>query len=99
MSDKGLKKAVLIGAIIGGVVTLGIALSMDLFFSDTLQGSWRDAAAKDVTRMFGPACGHNTFAVMLVLTVVMAFLAGFGAMMGAAAGLIMNRFFKMLLKL
>jgi hypothetical protein len=29
----------------------------------------------------------------------MAFLAGFGALMGAAAGLIMNRFFKVLLKL
>lgn len=98
MSDKGLKKAVLIGAVIGALVTLGIALSMDLFFADTLQGSWRDAAAKDVTRMFGPDCGRNVFAVTLVLAVVMAFLAGFGAMMGAAAGLIMNRFFKMLLK-
>jgi hypothetical protein len=99
MSDKGLKKAVLIGAIIGAVVTLGIALSMDLFFADTFQGSWRDAAAKDVTRMFGPACGQNVFAVALVLVVVMSFLAGFGALMGAAAGLIMNRFFKVLLKL
>jgi hypothetical protein len=99
MSDKGLKKAVLIGAIIGALITLGIALSMDLFFSDTFQGSWRDAAAKDVTRMFGPACGQNVFAVTLVLGVVMSFLAGFGALMGAAAGLIMNRFFKVLLKL
>jgi hypothetical protein len=98
MSDKGLRKAVLIGAIVGALVTLAIALSMDLFFADTLQGSWRDAAVKDVTRMFGPACGQNVFAVMLVLAVVMAFLAGFGAVMGAAAGLIMNRFFKMLLK-
>ena len=40
----------------------------------------------------------RTTAVTLVLAVVMAFLAGFGALMGAAAGLIMNRFFKMLLK-
>jgi hypothetical protein len=99
MSDKGLKKAVLIGAVIGALVTLGIALSMDLFFSDTFQGSWRDAAAKDVTRMFGPACGQNVFAVSLVLVVVMSFLGCFGALMGAAAGLIMNRFFKVLLKL
>jgi len=28
----------------------------------------------------------------------MGFLAGFGAMLGAAAGLMMNRFFKMVLK-
>ncbi len=99
MSDKGLKKAVIIGAVAGAVITLGIALSMDLFFSDTFQGTWRDAAAKDVTRMFGPGCGQNSFAVMLVLVFVMSFLAGFGAMLGAAAGLIMNRFFKVVLKL
>ncbi len=99
MSDKGLKKAVLVGAVLGALITLGIALSMDLFFSDSLQGTWRDASAKDVTKMFGPACGHNVFVVYLVLVIVMGFLAGFGAMLGAAAGLIMNRFFKMVLKL
>jgi len=99
MSDKGLKKAVIIGAVLGALITLSIALSMDLFFSNTLQGTWWDAAAKDVTKMFGPACGQNVFAVTLVLVIVMGFLAGFGAMLGAAAGLIMNRFFKMVLKL
>ena len=99
MSDKGLKKAVLIGAVLGGLITLGIAVSMDLFFADSLQGTWRDAAAKDVTKMFGPSCGQNVFAVYFVLIIVMGFLAGFGAMLGAAAGLIMNRFFKVLLKI
>jgi hypothetical protein len=48
--------------------------------------------------MFGPACGQNWYAVTLVLIVVMAFLAGFGAILGAIAGTIMNRFFKLLLK-
>jgi hypothetical protein len=36
--------------------------------------------------------------VTLVLVFVMSFLAGFGAMLGAAAGLIMNRFFKFVIK-
>jgi len=99
MSNKGLKKAVLIGAVSGALITLGIALSMDLFFADTLQGTWRDAATKDVTKMFGPACGQNAFAVITVLVIVMAFLAGFGALLGAAAGLTLNRFFKLVLKL
>ena len=99
MSDKGLKKAVIIGAALGALITLGTALSLDLFLSNTFQGTWWDAAAKDVTKMFGPACGKNVFAVGLVLTVVMAFLAGFGAMLGAVAGLMMNRFFKVVLKL
>ncbi len=99
MSDKGLRKAVIIGAAAGAVITLAIALGMDFFMSDALQGTWREAAAKDVTRMFGPSCGQNSFAVMLVLVLVMGFLAGFGALLGAAAGLIMNRFFKIVLKL
>jgi len=98
MSDRGLKKAVIVGAGIGALVSLGAALSMDIVFSDTLQGTWRDAAAKDVTRMFGPACGKNYFAVTVVLMIVMGFLAAFGALLGAAAGLAMNRFFKLLLK-
>jgi hypothetical protein len=98
LSDKGLKKAVIIGAVIGAVVTLGAALAMDYVLSSSLQGTWRDAAVKDVTKMFGPACGQNWFAVTLVLVVVMGFLAGFGAVLGVIVGVIMNRFFKMLLK-
>ena len=98
MDDKGLKKAIIIGAATGALITLGTALSMDLFFSDTFQGTWRDAATKDVTKMFGPACGQNWFAVTLVLVSVMGFLAGFGAVLGAVAGVIMNRFFKLLIR-
>ena len=99
MSDPGLKKAVIIGAAIGALIALGTALSMDIFLSGSLQGTWWDAAAKDVTKMFGPAYGQNVFVVSLVLVLVMGFLAGFGAVFGAAAGLIMNRFFKNVLKL
>lgn len=99
MSDKGLKKAVILGAILGALVSLGAALSMDFFLSDALEGTWWDAAAKDVNRLFGPSCGHNTVAIVLVLGAVMGFLAGFGAILGAAAGAIMNRFFKLVLKL
>lgn len=98
MSDKGFKRAVIIGAALGAAASLAIALSLDILFSETFQGTWRDAAAKDVTKMFGPACGQNWFAVTLVLGVVMGFLAAFGAILGAIAGVIMNRFFKFILK-
>ena len=98
MSDKGLKRAIIVGAAAGALITLGTALSLDMFFSDTFQGTWRDAATKDVTKMFGAACGQNWFAVTLVLVFVMGFLAGFGALLGSAAGVIMNRFFKLLTK-
>jgi len=99
MRDKGLKRAVIIGASIGALVSLGAALSMDIVLSDTFQGSWWDAAARDVTRMFGPAWGQNYFAVTLLLVSVMVFLVGFGAVLGAAGGLMMNIFFKTVLKL
>lgn len=99
MSDKGLRKSVAIGAGIGAAISLGTALSMDIFLSNAFQGTWWDAAAKDVAKMFGPTCGQNTFAVALVLVLVMGFLAGFGALLGAAGGLMMNRFFKLVLKL
>jgi hypothetical protein len=98
MSDKGLKKAVIIGAVCGALASLGSAISMDYVFSDSLQGTWRDAAVKDVTRMFGPAYGQNYFVVSLVLVFVMGFLAAFGALLGVIGGVIVNRFFKLLLK-
>lgn len=98
MSDKGLKKTIIIGAIIGALVTLASALAMDYVLSSSLQGTWRDAAAKDVTRMFGPSCGQNWFAVTLMLVTVMGFLAAFGAVLGVIGGVIINRFFRMLLK-
>lgn len=98
MADKGLKKAIIIGAVIGALITFGTALSMDMFFSDTFQGTWRDAAIKDVTKMFGQECGQNWFAVTLALVIVMGFLACFGALLGAAGGAIMNRFFKVVIK-
>ena len=99
MSDNGLKKAVNIGAATGAFLSLGTALSMDIFLSGTFQGTWWDAASKDVSRMFGPAWGQNVFLIALVLVLVMGFLAGFGALLGAASAFIMNRFFKMVLKL
>ncbi len=99
MRDKSLKKAVIIGATIGALVALATALSMDLVLSGTFQGTWWDAAAIDVTKLFGPAWGKNVFAVSFVLILVMALLAGFGALLGAVGGLIMNIFFKSVLKL
>lgn len=98
MADPGLKKAIIIGAIAGAVVTLGAALSMDYLLSSSIQGTWRDAAVKDVTKLFGPACGQNWFAVTLVLVFVMTLLAGFGSLMGIIGAVIINRFFRAILK-
>ena len=96
--DKWLKRSLIIGAVGGALFSMGIALSMDIFFADTLQGTWRDAAAKDVTKIFGESCGQNWFAVTLMLVVVLGFLAAFGAVLGVIGGFFLNRFFKFVLK-
>jgi hypothetical protein len=98
MSDKRFKRSLIIGAVLGALVTLGAALAMDVVLSDSLQGTWRDAAAKDVTKMFGPSCGQSWVAVTLMLMTVMGFLAAFGAGLGVIAAVIMHRFFRALLK-
>lgn len=98
MKDKGLKKAIVLGAAAGAFITLVTALSLDVFFADTLHGTWRDAAVNDVTRMFGPAYGQDYFAVTLYLVCVVGFLVGFGVVLGAITGLLINRFFKLLMK-
>lgn len=98
MSDRGLKRAIIIGASVGALITLGSAFAMDYVLSDSLQGTWRDAAAKDVGRMFGPSCGQNWWAVTLVLTAVMSFLAAFGAVLGVMGAVIVHRFFRLLLR-
>lgn len=96
--NKGFKRAIIIGAVAGVVISLAAAVSMDYVFSDALKGTWRDAAVKDVTRTFGPAAGQNWFVVTAVLVVVMGFLAGVGAVLGVVAAVILHRFFKFLLK-
>jgi hypothetical protein len=98
MSDQGFKKAIIIGAIIGALMTLGSALAMDYVLSSSLKGTWRDAASKDVSKMFGPACGQNWFAVTMVLAAVMGILAAIGAVLGIIGAVIINRFFRILLK-
>lgn len=98
MNDSGLKKAILIGASAGALFSIGIAVSLDYFLADSLRGTWWDAATKDVTKIFGPGCGGNPFAVGLVLFFTMAVLAGIGAFFGLVGSVILYKFFTRVLK-
>ncbi|HAR46581.1 MAG: hypothetical protein A2X56_00260 [Nitrospirae bacterium GWC2_57_13] len=95
---KGLKRAVIIGSILGAFASLAAALAMDVVLGSSLQGTWWDASQRDVTKMFGPGCGQNPFAVGLMLAFVMGFLAAFGAFLGMIAGVFMYRLFRFVLK-
>lgn len=98
MSDQGLKKAVKIGALAGALVSLGAALSMDILFADALQGTWRDAAIQDITKLFGPAWGQSYTFVTLILVLVMGFISGIGALLGTIAAVFLHKFFNLILK-
>jgi hypothetical protein len=98
MSDKSFKRAIIIGAVLGAVAALAIAVALDYAFSDTLKSTWWDAAQKDATKMFGPELGRNRLVIGSMLGVVMLFLAGVGAVFGMLTGVLIHRFFTFLLK-
>lgn len=98
MGDNGLKKAVIIGASVGALVSIGIAVSLDYVLSSSLQGTWWDAASKDVTKMFGQSCGRNPLAVGIVLLFTMSVLAGIGALFGVIGSVFLYKFFTKMLK-
>lgn len=98
MSNKGFKRAIIIGAVLGAIASLAIAVSIDYVFSDTLRNTWWDAAQKDAIKLFGPEWGRNSFIVGAMLGAVMLLLAGVGAVFGIIAGAFFHRFLDFLFK-
>ena len=87
------KKFLLVGAITGGFMSLTISLLMDSIYADTLNGTWRDAIAKDLNTLLPSRyvigkrhCQHR-------LPFVLAILAAFGAFMGIIFSFFLYKFF------
>ncbi len=90
------KKFLLGGAIVGGIMSLSISLMMDMVFADSLQGTWRDAIAKDLNTMFALGVSSGSIVVSLVFIVILAILAAFGAFMGSIFSFFLYKFFGLL---
>jgi hypothetical protein len=90
------KKFLLGGAIVGGIMSLSISLMMDMLFADSLQGTWRDAIAKDVNTIFSLGVSSKSFLVTLIFMVVLAILSAFGAFMGYIFSFFLYKFFGLL---
>lgn len=90
------KKFLAGGAIVGGILSLAITILMDTLFSDTLQGTWRDAIAKDLNTFFSLGVSSSSIVVNLAFLVVLAILAAFGAFMGFIFSFFVYRFFQFL---
>jgi hypothetical protein len=90
------KKFLLGGAIVGGIMSLSISLMMDMLFADSLQGTWRDAIAKDLNTIFSLGVSSKSIIVNLVFVVILAILSAFGAFMGYIFSFFLYKFFGLL---
>lgn len=90
------KRFLFIGAIAGGLLSLAITLLMDTFYADAMQGTWRDAIAKDLHTFFSLNVSSSSFIVYILFFVVLGIMAAFGAFMGFIFSFFLYRFFQFL---
>lgn len=93
---KKAKKFLLIGAVTGGILSLIITLLMDVMFADSLQGTWRDAIAKDLNSLLSLRVSPQHVLVYIVFLFVLAILTSFGAFMGFIFSFFLYKFFDFL---
>ena len=93
---KRAKKFLLGGAIVGGIMSLSISLMMDMLFADSLQGTWKDAIAKDLNTIFPLGVSSESIIVGLAFIFILAILSAFGAFMGFIFSFFLYKFFGLL---
>ena len=93
---KRAKKFLLGGAIVGGIMSLSISLMMDMLFADSLQGTWKDAIAKDLNTIFSLGVSSESIIVGLAFIFILAILSAFGAFMGFIFSFFLYKFFGLL---
>jgi hypothetical protein len=94
--DRRLKRYLLVGAIIGGLMSVAISLLMDTLFADSLNGTWRDAIVSDLNNFFKVQVATSSPLVFIVLGVILLVLGGFGAFMGIIFTFFIYKFFSFL---
>jgi hypothetical protein len=94
--EKRLKRYLIVGAVVGAVMALTISLLMDVFFADSLSGTWRDAIVTDLHNLLKINVTLNSPIVVIVFGIILAVLSGFGAFMGMIFTFFIIRFFSFL---
>lgn len=90
------KRYLLAGAIVGGIMSLSVTLLMDTLYADALQGTWRDAIAKDLYAFFSVHLSPQGFVVTVLFLVILAILSAFGALLGYIFSFFLYKFFEFL---
>lgn len=87
------KKILLAGAIVGGIISVAVSLLMDTIYADSLQGTWRDAIAKDLNTFLSLGVSSGSIIVIIVFIFVLGLLAAFGALLGFIFSFFLYKFF------
>lgn len=93
-----MKKVFYIGLIVGGILGIIIALSMDLVIGKSLGGGWSEAVANDINKLFHANLPQNHIIVLLGVLVVLAIIGAFGAFIGGIAFIMVARLITSLAK-
>ncbi|HET6514056.1 MAG TPA: hypothetical protein VFG09_02770 [Thermodesulfovibrionales bacterium] len=93
-----MKRAFSIGAVVGGILGIAVALSMDLLLGGAVGGGWREAVAHDLGSLFGRPFGQNSFFVIIGVVFVLGIIGAFGAFVGGIFGLMIGRLLSFLTK-
>ncbi|MBI4684536.1 MAG: hypothetical protein HY755_05000 [Nitrospirae bacterium] len=93
-----MKKAFYIGAIIGGVLGISVALGMDILLGNSLGGGWAEAVAGDINRLFNASFPSNHYIVFVGVVFAISIIVALGALMGGISTVMLAGLFKALTK-
>jgi hypothetical protein len=96
MDKRKAKRFLLCGAVSGGILSLVISLMMDSLFADSLQGTWRDAIAKDLNTFLSLGVTSGSFIVYTVFIFVLGILSAFGAFLGFIFSFFLFKLFELM---
>lgn len=80
-----MKKVFYSGLVVGGILGIVIALSMDLVIGKSLGGGWSEAVANDINRLFHANLPQNHIVVIVGVIVVLGIIGAFGAFIGGVS--------------
>ncbi|BCB95735.1 hypothetical protein JZK55_06570 [Dissulfurispira thermophila] len=77
-----MKRAFYIGVILGGILGIAVALSMDLLLGKSLGGGWGEAVANDLNNLFKANLSPKSFIVIIGVIIVVGIIGAFGSFIG-----------------
>ncbi len=91
-----MKRAFRIGAVIGGILGVAVALTMDLILGQSPGEGWSEAVAHDLNRLFSLNLSSGHFLVTVGVILVVCFMGLFGALACGTFSVLVFRFFEVL---